>query len=470
MQFKSLNRVSLFILLLFSSLSVFSQTIPEGYYNTIDGKQGRLLKTALHKVLKDHTVLRYNDMWYYYRETDAKANGVVWDMYSNTLRYFREPQGQSTSGMQREHSLPKSWWALSGEVDNYDAYTDLNHLYPSDGDANQAKSNYVLGEIGTNISFNNGVSKIGKNAYSYTGSPSVNAFEPADEYKGDFARTYFYMITCYEDYAQQWRSDGLNMFNKETYPVLQPWAKDMLLKWHRNDPVSTKEINRNEKVYIYQNNRNPFIDFPELVEYLWGNKVGEDFKVPDELIAKDPTLVTPTNLSTLYFGEIQKGSEVAKTLIFKGVSLKSSLSVMLWKNTSGYFSISTKSVPASAANSENGYALEITYNPKEYGEHSAQVLITDGGMSGSTLVYLEAVCTDAVSVVPVGADFSDLYVQDKTIFYRSYASGDKLTIYNVSGQVVFSGKCTGEWQSFKSSKPGIYLVRLNNKTRKMIVN
>jgi endonuclease I len=443
--------------------------IPQGYYNPIDEKQEKELKTALHKILKDHTVLRYNDLWYYYRTTDVRDDGItVWDMYSNTVRYYSSNPGQSISGMNKEHSLPKSWWAVSDQVENYDAYTDLNHLYPSDGEANTAKSNYMLGEV-NNSSYTNGVSKVGKNAYSYAGSPSATAFEPADEYKGDFARTYFYMLTCYEDYAQQWRSDALNMFNKETYPVLKSWSKEMLLKWHRNDPVSQKELDRNEEVYIYQNNRNPYIDFPELIEYIWGNKTGEKFKVPGDLITGDPTLISPVNLTEVYLGEVKRYSLIETTILLKGINLSGNLSVMLWGGDAKQFNLSTTTIPAARVNSEEGYPLKISYYPTEYGTHNTSVTIQDGGTKGSTMVYIKGICSENVSIIPVGVDEPDLYTSGKEIIYRSFNSNDSVSIKDLQGRTLYKNKCTGYWESFTTPSPGIYIITINNHPRKIFV-
>jgi endonuclease I len=466
-EMKKIKRIFL-LLFLFFSFSSFSQ-IPQGYYNTIDNKQERELKTALHQILKEHNVLRYNDLWYYFRTTDVKDDGItVWDMYSNIVRLYPANEGGSVSGMNREHSLPKSWWATSGQVENYDAYSDLNHLYPSDDEANGKKSNYILGEINS-PSFNNGVSKVGKNTYSYSGSPSANAFEPADEYKGDFARTYFYMITCYENYAQQWRSDGLNMFNNETYPVLKPWAKDMLLEWHRADPVGNKERIRNEEVYIYQNNRNPFIDFPELAEHIWGNKTGEPFKVPEDLILKDPALISPANLSEIYFGEIQKNSLVEKSLLLKGINLTGNLTVTLWGTGKNYFNLSATSVPAVLVNAEEGFVLKISYNPTEYGEHNASIIIQDGGISGSTMVSIKGVCPKHAAFVPVGANDPDLYTQGNEIVYRAYNPNKGVAILDLQGRTLYENQCTGYWESFHADSQGIYIVKINDRPRKVLL-
>ena len=440
----------------------FSQ-IPRGYYDHIDGKTDRNIKTSLSFILKDHTVLKYNSLWYYFRTTDVKPGGAVWDMYSNTVRYYNPPTGStaSVSGMDREHSLPKSWWGVSSVVDQYDAYTDLNHLFPGDATANQRKSNFMLGEVAA-PTFDNGVSKVGLNAYSFSGSPRQTAFEPGDEYKGDFARIYFYMITCYEDYAQQWRTEALYMFNQELYPVLQPWAKDMLLKWHRNDPVSEKEVKRNEAVFLAQQNRNPFIDIPNLVEYIWGDSVGYTYNLPEKYKAREAIIMTPPNLSDLYFGEIQPGEKSTNTIVVKGQHLSGNVTVMLFGDGPGneYFSVSSTAIPSGEVNSEHGYELTLTYAPRSYGTHTKSFVILGGGYQGSSVVYLNGVCSNESSIVPVDTEFLYLYAQNREIFFRSHAPADKIFIYDILGNPVYTDICTGVWQSYLCPAPGVYVVKI----------
>ncbi|HBC21708.1 MAG TPA: ribonuclease, partial [Porphyromonadaceae bacterium] len=161
------------------------------------------------------------------------------DMYSDNIYLIRG--GESALGsfsrnrMQREHSVPKSWWKKSGSVDYTPAYSDLWNLYPSDGPANQAKLNYAFGEC-SSATFDNGVSKIGP-ARTGMGGGSGNVFEPDDRYKGDFARAIFYMATVYDDLP--WAINY--MFQSNSYPTLRAWAVDMLLQWSRMDPVDEKE-------------------------------------------------------------------------------------------------------------------------------------------------------------------------------------------------------------------------------------
>lgn len=159
--------------------------------------------------------------------------------------------------------MPKSWFH-----DAYPMYTDLFHLYPTDSYINNMRSNYPFGEVGTvTKQSEGGFSKLGKSAVSgYSGT----VFEPADEYKGDFARTYFYMVTRYESEVAGWSSD---MLSGDAYPAFTDWALEVLLKWHRQDSVSEKEIDRNNAVYGIQHNRNPYIDYPVLAEFVWGELI-----------------------------------------------------------------------------------------------------------------------------------------------------------------------------------------------------
>lgn len=243
------------------------------YYTSIDGtKGGAALKTALYNLIKNHQQISYGSgtskTWGAFYTTDAVIeNGQrrVLDMYSNEKRYFGD-KGSAVSGMNIEHSVAKSWWG--GGKNN--AYCDLHHLNPSDQNANSKKSNYPLGEL-TSVSWDNGVTFVGK--ANIDGS-SQNAYEPCDEYKGDFARTFMYMFTCYQDLT--WEYTWMN-YENSTYPTLKPWAVELLLKWHKQDPVSEKEVNRNNAVHAVQGNRNPYIDYPQLADYVWGDSINYTF-------------------------------------------------------------------------------------------------------------------------------------------------------------------------------------------------
>lgn len=362
--------------------------IPAGYYTALKGKSEAALKTATYQIINPHTrVSSYSALPTYFQKTDVYPNSNRWwDMYSDIPLF-----APSFSGLNREHSLPKSWWGGSTTVA---AYTDLNHLYPSEAKANQAKSNYPLGVIASGVTptFDNGLVKVGTGVNS---GGAKYVFEPADEYKGDFARTYFYMVTCYQDMTWTYTY----MCKNGTYPSLQDWAIDLLLEWHRKDGVSQKELDRNEAVYKIQNNRNPFIDYPELAEYIWGDKKGQAFN-PDTQTppAGDPILITPSNGMYLDFNQTAINHSSTAQLQFRGENLTGYLELNLSRtdNTdSEYFSLSTNTVQSKDANRQDGSWITVTYTPTKLGKHTAQLIITEGGLlEGSRVVELTGECLE----------------------------------------------------------------------------
>jgi endonuclease I len=388
---------------------------PNGYYDAINGKKGESLKTTLSNLLLNHTVHDYGSLWTFFKTTDVRDDGSIWDMYSSVVR-------TSSWGMNREHAFPKSWWG--GDVNA--AYTDINHLYPSDADANMAKSNYPLGVVG-NTTFDNGVTRVGRNIYPGYGTDAM-VFEPDDAYKGDFARTYFYMVTCYQNL--NWRYTY--MVDQNTYPTLKPWAIQLLMTWHRQDPVSAKETNRNEAVFKIQNNRNPFIDYPELAEFLWGASTGQPFTLD---VASSPVLSTPTNETELVFGPTLVGNTRERTLYVKGVSLNAPLSVFIEQvNNHTQFKSAVRVV--SAAQGNNGYELRMTYQPSTAGDHTASLLIYDGGIQGSVKVNMRAKAIPVDSLLPpLVLPASNLGATGFTANWQPspYAESYRLNLYTLEG-------------------------------------
>jgi endonuclease I len=142
--------------------------------------------------------------------------------------------------------------------------SDLHHLLPTDGKANGMRSNYPHAEVTSATWTSSNGSKLGN---SVTAGYSGKAFEVPDKYKGDIARIYFYMVTRYQDKLSGWKNFAT--FSKNSYPSLSSWAITLYLKWSDMDPVSEKEITRNEVIYGFQNNRNPFVDHPEFAHRIW---------------------------------------------------------------------------------------------------------------------------------------------------------------------------------------------------------
>ena len=252
--------------------------MPGDYYERAQGTQDSVLKSKLGEIIFCGVRYKYGSgnrkTWnaFFFTDRDTLTNQVL-DMYSNNVRYFNpEKPTASVADFDIEHMLPKSWWG--GDVNP--AYCDLYHLVPGDYSANRSKSNHAPG-IPADSTFNNGSFVTGSGAaYGLT-----RVFCPADEYKGDFARAYFYIAACYGD-SLKWLESGepkIAMTN-EGWQEFRPWLRDLLVNWHRMDPVSKKELDRAIEVNKIQGNRNPFIDYPELVEYIWGDKQGQtvDFR------------------------------------------------------------------------------------------------------------------------------------------------------------------------------------------------
>ncbi len=301
---------------MFCFVALLHAQAPTGYYNRASGAKGAALKTALHGIIADHTVRTYDNLWSDFRKTDMREDGRVWDMYSSKTNYtFGTDQAGTykTEGdcYNREHSFPKSWFN-----DAKPMYTDLFHLYPTDGYVNGRRSNYPYGEV-KNVTWSSSgdFSKVGASGVSgYSGT----VFEPNDEYKGDLARTYFYMATRYEDRIAGWSSP---MLSGNSYPAYAEWAVTMLLRWAAEDPVSQKEIDRNNAVYGIQKNRNPFIDFPGLEQYVWGNMKEVAFN-PDNYEQGGTPDGPDVNVAAPVFsptgGEVERGSEVTITCETEG--------------------------------------------------------------------------------------------------------------------------------------------------------
>lgn len=240
--------------------------IPDGYYDALKDKKGAELKTAVHNIIKNANVLDYGSgkgsTWWGFYSTD-NDNGYVIDRYSNNRVKFVS-RGAVASGMNIEHSFPKSWWGGSKNQ----AYKDLYNLMPSDSKANSSKSNYGMGFV-TEVSYENDCIKVGD------GDQGFKVWQPSTEWQGDFSRGYMYMATAYQNLT--WTGEGLNSLEKGDYPTLKTWAYKLYIKWCKADPVSQTEIDRNEAVYKIQGNRNPFVDFPNLMEYIWGDSIDYAF-------------------------------------------------------------------------------------------------------------------------------------------------------------------------------------------------
>lgn len=307
-----MKRTLLFILCCFFALAITAKTVTPAaslpaYYEDIQGKSGKSLFDAVQKVTKEgYTSLGYDGLWGAFKTTDKKSNGKVWDMYSDCSWTFGSDQCGSYSSecdcYNREHSIPKSWFGGSTSGPGCDIF----HLVPTDGKVNGMRSNYAFGEVSSASYTYDGAKKgsaksitiIGGNTIAgYTGatiSCSGTVFEPRDEYKGDFARGYMGSLLKWAGDQSFTTGDGAKIFTTSFSTGsfgLTKYGVALLMKWHRQDPVSQKEVDRNNGIQQTQGNRNPFIDYPYLAEFIWGEKAGESINLNDLITSSDSRFV-----------------------------------------------------------------------------------------------------------------------------------------------------------------------------------
>lgn len=262
-------------------------------YEALEGLTSKELRESLHEDISQHTVLDYRQIRGDQAKVDVRADGKIWDMYSgydfNLSDYCYDVDVTEGECYNREHMLPKSWWGYSQENEANDPmYTDLHHIISVDAMANEMRSAWVYDEV-TNATWTN---NLGSKKGSSTTWSGETAFEPVDEYKGDVARVYFYMLTCYMDKDFTQGGKGYRYFSYSNGVCdFQSKSLALMLKWHRQDPVSEKEVDRNAKVSDLQGNENPFVVDPNLVEYIWGTMKGKPYDCDGEVLPPDPGTV-----------------------------------------------------------------------------------------------------------------------------------------------------------------------------------
>ena len=371
-------------------------SIPSGYYSTAVGKCGQALLTALYNKITSHTAVSYAKLWTAFKDTDTKSNGKIWDVYSTKEFTYSTNQCGSYSKIgdcyNREHSFPKSWFK-----DATPMYTDLFHIYPTDGFVNNQRANYPFGECssGTYVASSGTVKalgKLGKSTYSgYTGT----VWEPDDEFKGDFARSYFYMVTAYNNKVSGWSSD---MLAGNAYPAFSSWAQSLLLKWNALDPVSQKEVDRNEAVYAKQKNRNPFIDHPELADYIWGSLKTTNWS---ETAAAARAISSPANGSTVSFGTVATNSTNTKTIAVQGVNLSDDISVsvdgegfsasaeLITNSSASKRAAAPLRVDASSVANADAY-IQLTFHGNISANYEGELVLTSGDVVSRVRLTSEA--------------------------------------------------------------------------------
>lgn len=412
--------LSLFALLISAQ---FTWAVTSNDYSSLNGASGSTLWSAVHaKAKSGYSSLSYAGLWTAYKTTDSYKSGStykIYDMYGGCPFTYSSDQCGSYSGecdcYNREHSIPKSWFG--GSESSNTPGTDIFHVVPTDGQINNTRSNYAFGEVGTAKTTHNTnglVNKLstsggGKSitientmlGTSSTQSPgsSKQVFEPDDTYKGDFARGYMGTLLKWAGDYQAFTTDDGSVIFSGTYTQAGHWGLTeygiaLLLKWHRQDPVSQREIDRNNGIESTQGNRNPFIDYPILAEYIWGKYAGNQFNtgnavgsfesdfepgVSDGDKASGPRITLSDTELTLD-ATAPNGSS-SKTFTVTGADLTAKITIT---NTSGsgFFSVS----PSEITSNYNGTTtIIVTYSPTAEGNHSAIFTIASSGASNKTI-------------------------------------------------------------------------------------
>ena len=375
--------------ILFSVAQAFAAVTQE-YYSSVEGKSGANLFDAISSCAAvGFKSIGYNNLYSAYKQTD-NLNGEVWDMYSNCGYAFSNTCGNYSvecDCYNREHSIPQSWWG--GGTGNQG--NDIFHVLPTDGKVNGMRSNYPYGEVGSATYTSNNGSKKGNSIIS---GYSEVVFEPIDEYKGDIARGILGTMIKWKGTWTQ--GNGAAMFNGDYTQSgnygLTAYGVTLLMKWHRQDPVSQKEIDRNNGIQATQGNRNPFIDYPYLAEYIWGDKAGEtvafadlvgsfeaDF-IPGEsdgsrINSTEPAITSPKG--TVAFGAVEVGKTATQTIAVKGRNLTDAVTLAITGANGSLFTLSTATVSTDDALAGNN--ITITYAPTAEGMHTATLTLTSNG-------------------------------------------------------------------------------------------
>lgn len=259
------------------------------YYMNANGQSGENLRTALCTIITaNHKVVSYDGLISAYEQTDTRPDGYVRDWYSciTNYRHGKDTGGYSKEGdsYNREHSVPQSWFSKASPMKS-----DIVHVVPTDGYVNNRRSSFPFGEVNSvKYSAAQDYCRLGT---SKTAGYSGTVFEVPDEIKGDMARIYFYMATRYKDKCGSW---GGNIF---TNTGMVEWELNQMMAWSKEDPVDAREIARNNAVQEVQKNRNPFVDYPGLEEYIWGSKKGLQFSYDQYdggQVIDVPTIAKPT--------------------------------------------------------------------------------------------------------------------------------------------------------------------------------
>ncbi|HEX8014169.1 MAG TPA: endonuclease, partial [Flavobacterium sp.] len=402
---KKLYSISLLLCITFG----FAQ-IPSGYYNTATGT-GYTLKTQLYNIIKGHTNNGYAGLYTTYLTSDVdnfyENDGTILDMYSENPS-GTDPYNYTTGTTQRcgsysvegdcynrEHIIPQSVFNEASPM-----VADAHFITPTDGKVNGIRSNYPHGTVNSATYTSQNGSKLGSSSVSgYSGT----VFEPINAFKGDIARMYFYFATRYENTVAGY---SFPMFDGSSNKVFTTAFLNLLLAWHAQDPVSAREIARNNAIYTRQNNRNPFIDHPEYVNQIWGGTAPSgDTQTPTAPASLASTSKTSTTISlswnastdnvavtgyNVYANGTLKTTVTSLTATITGLTASTAYSINVYaKDAAGNTSASSNTISVTTNSSGTGTATDLLFS--EYiegsGNNKALEIANNTGSSVSLSAY-----------------------------------------------------------------------------------
>ncbi len=416
--------------------ATYSQTVDQ-YYSTsqqsgdaaIDWNQtGATLKTSLFKKIKITTAgWSYDGLWEAYKKTDVRPDGThFWDIYSDSTDYTLNDNRINASykkegdSINREHVIPQSTFNEAAPMKS-----DIHHVLPSDGYVNNRRSAYPHGIVtGSPTYTSNDGCKLG------SGTGSTTVFEPMDNYKGDIARIYFYFVTCYQD---KMSSNSFSAFDKSTHPSIKTAYLNVYLQWAKDDPVSQKEIDRNNAAYAGQGNRNPFIDCPYAVGAIWDSTHATDYGNKGEYTSGTGVSISKTSASM-----ISGGTTTISATSTEGGTIN-------W-TTSNSSVVSLSSSTSSSGNS-------ITLTAESAGSATITASQTISGTTYSKTCSVTVSATKQVASISISGQKTSYVVDDtfvKPTVTATYNDGTQATVTS-------DATCTG----YNMSTAGNYTVTVS---------
>ena len=411
----------------------------DAYYSSVNGSGSALLNSINGVITDGVNNVGYKGLNAAYVTTDKRSDGYLYDIYSNNTHYqpgsaYASSYSNPGDGYNREHTIPKSWWNDGTSQQG----SDLFIVLPSDAKINGMRSNYPYGITTTGTSYALSGDPAGNRLGSSTQTSYVTGtvFEPFEDRKGDLARTYFYAAAMYLKDGESagkvtnWTYDnGNKVFSSSGNNCFVQSYLNMLLKWHKDDPVSSWEITRNDNVQSIQKNRNPFIDHPSWVDLIWGGTYSGTNK-------EDTSSGTVVNGKLTPSVGITSISKTSVSLV-KG----NTTTISATSSNGGNISWSTSnSSIVTISNSASASGANITLTGKAIGNATITARITISGQTYSKTCSVAVTAPKTLSSISVSGQKTSFKVNSTFEFGGTVtAHYNDSTTANVTSSSSFSG-------------------------------